>query len=243
MVVIGSRSMYRVIKEIAERFGEKHHKIRIDFEPMTTDRTVANTRQGLADLGLLGRSLQPDETGVKGRVLGRDAVVFGVHVSNPIQSLPETHLTGLLTRVYSNWRDVGGTDRPIILIGLGEGRSIRDVVLDHFGLRQPQLRPDPSMATNLQVLQALASQPAGLAYFSLAAAESFESRQEIKLLPFHGIPPTMDNIRNRTYPLLRTLLLLTRDEPNGLTKELLEFACSEESHEIVLKHGFVPGDP
>lgn len=243
LIVLGSRSMVPLIRELATRFEEQHPDVRINIEPGSGARAILDTRQGLADIGLLGRSLRPEETGVQEHVLALDGMAFIVHRSNPVMLLQETHLVGVLTRVYTSWKDVGGSDRPILVVGAGQGRAIHDILLDHFALRSAQLRPDPTLSTSLQVLQTVAQQPAAIGYVSLGAAETFEGKAQIRLLPFQEIPATLENVRHRAYPLVRSLTLLTRETPSGLVKEFLDFATSEQAHDLIGKYGYVPNIP
>lgn len=243
ILLLGSRGMVPMLTAITERFREKHPGVRIDIEPALGERAVADTRAGLVDIGLIGRGLRAEETGVKPHPIARDGIAFGVNKTNEVQPLAENHLVGVLTRVYTTWWDVGGTDRPIILIGPGEGRAVRDVLLDQFALRQPQLQPNPAMGSSKLVWQAVAAQPAAFGYGSLGSAETSGVRGEIRLLPFHGVPATVENVRNRSYPLARPLLLLTREQPSGNVKELVDFALSQACHDLIAKYGYVPATP
>lgn len=243
VVVVSSRSLVPVVTALGQRFCDRHPDVRIDVESGSSERIIADTRQGLADLGFLGRALRPDETGVHGTLIARDGIAFVVHRDNPVQRLTETHLVGLLSRVYTNWRDVGGSDRPVIVVGVGEGRAIRDVLLDQFALRPGQLRPDPAVGTSEQVLQAVANQPAAIGYVSLGVAETFASGHPVRVLPYQDVPAALENVRNRTYPLVRNLLVLTRQSPSEVVREFVEFAQSQEAHDLVTKSGFVPVSP
>jgi phosphate transport system substrate-binding protein len=239
VVVVCARSMVPLVSDLAARFQKSHRQVRIDIEPGLADRIVSDTRQGLADVGFLGRSLRPEETGIRGVVIGHDGIAFVVHRSNPLQRLNEAHLVGLLTRVYTTWKDVGGLERPVRVVGVGEGRGLREVLLDQFALRPGNLRPDPAYGTSEQVLQAVANQPAALGYVSLGAAETFASNQPIRLLPYQDVPATLENVRNRSYSLVRNLLVLTRANPNGPVGEFLDFVRSPDVHDLINKHGFV----
>ncbi|MFO0880494.1 MAG: substrate-binding domain-containing protein [Gemmataceae bacterium] len=244
IVVIGARGMKPLLTEISQRYYQRRPDVRVDLQAALGDRAVADTRQGLADIGMLGRSLRAEETGVVGHPLARDGVAFVVHRTNNVPLIHETHLVGVLTRVYTTWKDIGGSDRPIFVVGLGDGRAVRDVLLEYFALRPQQVRPDPSLATSQQVLQAVAVQPAAIGYCSLGAAELFSRKNNsVRLLPLQGVPATLDNVRNRTYPLLRPLLLLAREHPSADVKEFLDFACSEEVHDLIQQHGYIPGSP
>ncbi len=243
LIVISSRSLVPFATRLADRFRERHPLVRINVIAAPTEQVLADTRQGLADLGFLGRALRPDETGLHGTPLGRDGIAFVVHRDNPVPRLSETLLVGLLSRVYTNWKDVGGSDRPVVVVGPGEGRALRDVLLDQFGLRTGQLRPDPVLGTSEQVLQAVANQPAAIGYVSLGSAEAFAAQNPVRLLPYHDVPATQENVRNHTYPLVRQLLVLTREKPLGAAAEFLDFARSAEAQALLAEQGFVPANP
>jgi phosphate transport system substrate-binding protein len=54
------------------------------------------------------------------------------------------------------------------------------------------------------------------------------------------VSPTLDNIKNGTYPLSRPLYMYTNGEPTGLTKEFIDFVLSEKGQEIVTNEGYIP---
>jgi phosphate transport system substrate-binding protein len=131
-------------------------------------------------------------------------------------------------------------DRPVIVVGLGEGRALRDVVIDQFSLRPGQLRPDPTVGSSELVMQTVAHQPAAIGYVSLAVAEVSAHKEHVKRLPFQDVPATQENVGNRSYTLSRHLLLLTREPPTGVVGEFHDFVLTEEAREVILKHGLVP---
>lgn len=241
LVFLSSRSLLPLVTDLAARFRERRPSVRIDIEPGSSERILTDTRQGLADVSFLGRSLRPEENGVQSAVLGRDGIAILVHRDNPVQRLSEPHLVGVLSRVYTNWRDVGGSDRPVLVVGVGEGRALREVLLDRFALRPGQLRPDPVVGTSEQVVQAVAGQPGGIGYASLGVVEKAAREQPVRLLPYQDVPATTANVRDRSYPLTRNLLILTREKPTGILAEFVTFARAEDSHDLITKHGFVPG--
>src|SRR5262245_47386224 len=74
VVLSGSRSMVPLLRDITARFSERRPDVRIDIEATSSDRAQIDTRQGVADIGLLGRALRPEETGLRGHLLARDGI-------------------------------------------------------------------------------------------------------------------------------------------------------------------------
>src|SRR4051794_30207992 len=125
VLLAGSRTMVPLLEAIGRRYTDTHPGVRLDFDPGFSERAVSETRQGLADVGLLSRPLRADEVGVVAYPFARDAMAFVVHRDNPLPTITENQLVGLFSRSYTNWKDLGGSDRPITLVGVGEGRSVR----------------------------------------------------------------------------------------------------------------------
>src|SRR4051794_23636312 len=123
LVIVGSRSMVPLLEAVSRRFEEGREDVRITIEAADAERAVNDTRQGLADVGLLPRTLSPLETGLQFRAIARDGVALLVHRSNPVQGLTQAGLSRLLTREYSTWEGVGGAGQAPLLIAQGKGRS------------------------------------------------------------------------------------------------------------------------
>jgi phosphate transport system substrate-binding protein len=240
LVLAGSRTMAPLMLDVALRFQEKRPAIRVNVESTPGDRPVLETRLGLADSGMLGRNLRPEESGLLNFPIARDGLALIVNRDNPVRSLSEAQIIGVFTRSYLNWRELGGKDRPILLAGQSEVRAAHFVFLAFFGLQSPQVRANPTVAGNEQVIDAVSSHPEAIGYVSLGMAQKMASTRPIRLLPLAGVPATLDNVANGRYPLVRPLQLLTREPPRGDLLEFLDFARSAEIDDLIAKHGFVP---
>jgi phosphate transport system substrate-binding protein len=243
LILSGSRSMGPMMAEIGKRFEAQHPDIRINVDSYPGDRAVGDTRQGLADIGMLGRLLRPEESGLHPFPIAHDGLAFIVNRDNPVESLAEGQIVGLFTGVYANWKEVGGPDRPVKLAGQGEGRAARDVFLDYFGLRAAQVRADPAVASSEQAIQAVATHPFAIGYASAGPAEKAALKLPIRILSLGGVLPTYDNVLSGRYSLVRPLQLLTREAPSGIVREFIDFARLAEVHDLIKQHGFVPLPP
>jgi phosphate transport system substrate-binding protein len=216
----------------------------VAIDPTASERAVLDTRQGLADVGLITRSPLPGESGLQVFPLARDGVAFFVHKNNPIPSLSDAQIVGLYTRTLTNWKEVGGTDQPVVVISAAEGRSLRTLFLDRLGIPARQLAIGPTVMSTAQAVQAVASQPRALVYGSLGVTDSaVREGAPIRLVPLDGVPATPDNVRNGSYPFTRPLNLITRGTPRDLVREFLDFARSGEVHDLINKYGFSPVPP
>ncbi len=243
LVLSGSRSMGPLMMEVGKRFMEAHGDVHINVESIPGDRAVPNTRQGLADIGMLGRALRPEESALHAVAIARDGLAIIVHRDNPVTTLTEGQIVGLFSGLYANWKEVGGPDRPVKLAGQGEGRAARDVFLEHFGLRAGQVRADPAVASSELAIQAVASHPFAIGYASAGPTEKAAAKLPIRALPLGGVLPTSDNVQSGRYPIVRPMQLLTREAPQGVVHDFIEFARSDEVRGLIRDSGFVPVSP
>jgi phosphate transport system substrate-binding protein len=239
VVLTGSAGMTPLMLDIGKRFEETHPDVRIGVQADGSARGVKDTRQGLADIGMVARALKPEETSLHATPIGRDGVCFIVHKDNPVATLTDDQIVRMYTRSLTNWKQVGGADLPITLVHLMDGRALLELFLDHFKLKSTQIRADALVKDSDQALQAVAVRPGAIAYVSCSRAQSLGSNMPIHVLCSAGIAPTTAHVRDGSYPLARPLNLVTRDTPRGLTKEFIDFARSSAVADLIEKYHYV----
>lgn len=239
LVLVGSRCMTPVLQDISAKFMTRHLDVRVSVEPGLLGG-LSETRQGLADIALLDREPRPDESDLAATPLARDAIAIVVHRDQAVRAVSESQLSGLLTRTYIDWRELGGPDRPISLIGQGEGRNLRESLQLRYQLRANAVRPEPAVATSDQVLAAVAAGPGAMGFVSLGAVLTAKDADRVRVVSVGGAECSLDAVRQGRYPLVRTFTLLTRKEPPEAAKRFLDFCASEDAREVIDKHGFVP---
>ncbi len=243
ITITGASTIAPLMLEIAKRFESEHPDVRIDVQTGGSSRGISDTRQGLADLGMVSRPLKPDEADLKAFPIALDGVSVIIHKSNPIEALTDEQIVDIYKGKITNWSMVGGADAPITVINKADGRSTLELFLKHFGLDAKDIKAQVVIGDNEQGIKTLVGNPNGIAYVSIGTAEYGTSRGvPIKLLPSRGVPATTEAVRAGTYSLRRPLNLTTREEPKGIVKELIEFSRSAKVHDLIQGQYFVaPG--
>jgi phosphate transport system substrate-binding protein len=241
LVLTGSRDMAPLVREIAQRFEAAHPGVLVHVQPSSSEKGLADVRVGLADLGMVARPLRADEGALHAVLLGTDAIVLVVNKSNPVSSLTENQVRELFLRQLTDWRSVGGSERPVILVGRPPGHAIRGVFRQHFHIETSSVRPDQTAATGPQALQAVSNLPGALAYASLAEVEkAVSSGLSVRPLCLAGVAATQANVASGAYPLTRPCYLVARS-PASTVSEVLELVHSPEVQALARAHGLVPG--
>ena len=243
IVLTGSSTMAPLMSEIGKRFESQHPGVRVDVQTGGSSRGIADARRRLADIGMVSRSLKPDEGDLRGFAVGHDGVCLIVHSDNPVESLTDEQVVAMYTGRIREWNEVGGHDAPITVVNKAEGRSTLELFLSHYQLESPEIRADVIIGDNEQGVKTVAGNPAAIAYVSIGTAEYDAAHGvPIRLLPLNGVEASVENVRGGTFPLSRPLHLVTRAPPEGLVREFIEFARSEQVHDLVREQYFVPID-
>jgi phosphate transport system substrate-binding protein len=241
LVLTGSSTVAPLMAEIGKRFETVHQGARVDVQTGGSSRGITDTRQGLADLGMVSRALRAEENDLTGFAIAMDGICLIVHRDNPIAALDEQQTVDVFTGKVRDWREVGGGEAPITVVNKAQGRSTLELFLSHFGLEAEEIRPSVIIGDNEQGIKTVAGNPDAVGYVSIGAAEyAAENGVPIRLLPMDGVAASRASVRDGSFPLARPLTLVVRGEPTPLARELIDYARSPAVHDLVRELSFVP---
>jgi len=241
LTLTGSSTVAPLAMEIGKRFESLHPAVRVDVQMGGSSRGIADARSGLADIGMVSRKLHAEESDLHGFTIAKDGLCLIVHRDNPVTELTNEQVIAIYTDRINNWKQVGGNDAAITVVHKAEGRATLELFLKYFGLENPAVKADVVIGDNEQGIKTVAGNPDAVGYVSIGAGEYDASHDvPIKLLPIGGVAATTANIRNGRFPLSRELNLVTKNKPQGLTKAFLDFARSNEVHDLIEEQYFVP---
>lgn len=124
----GSTSMEKVIGALGESFMANNQGTTFTYNPTGSGSGIKAVLEGRCDIGLSSRSLKDDEKaeGLKETVLAYDGIAIIVNPENPVNNLDLETIAKLYTGEITNWKDVGGNDAEVVLIGREAGSGTRD---------------------------------------------------------------------------------------------------------------------
>jgi phosphate transport system substrate-binding protein len=242
LTISGASTLAPLMSEVARRFEEQNPGVRVDVQMGGSSRGVMDARQGLVDIGMVSRDLKPDESDLDAYDVARDGICIILHGSNPVASLTDEQIVSIFTGKITSWKDVGGAEEPIVVVNKAEGRSTLDLFLHHFKLKNSEIKAQAVIGDNQQGIKTVENSPVAIGYVSIGAAEYAARHGEpLKLLPMAGVEASLDNLRNGSFPLARTLHLVTKKgQQNELARKFISFAQSSEAHDLVEKQYFIP---
>lgn len=176
--------------------------------------------------------------------IGSEAFVFFVHKDNPIDSLTTEQIKGIYSGQITNWKEVGGNDEPIVAFQRNEGSGSQSMLIRFMG-DTPIMDPPMSQVSGFMggIIEEVADyrSHAGSIGFSFRFyVEGIIQHPDIKLIAIDGVAPTVENIKNDTYPIVTPVYAVTwtgNDNPN--VQKLLDWILSEEGQYIIEQTGYV----
>jgi phosphate transport system substrate-binding protein len=225
----GSTTVQPLTESLAAAFMAKYPDITVVIQGGGSSTGVKSAAEGTVDIGAASRELKPNEVGtVMEHVLARDGIAIITHPSQTVSNLTKEQVMQIFTGEITNWSEVGGADETINVVAREEGSGTRaafeemvmgEEVITEMAILQP---------SNGAVRTTVAGDPNAIGFLSFGYLDS-----STKALSIDGVPATVDNAKNGTYPIVRPLLLLTKGEPEGIVKEFIDFCLGSEGQAIV----------
>ena len=243
LVLTGSSTVAPVVAEIARRYEAEHPGVRIDVQTGGSSRGVNDARNGLAAIGMVSRDLKASEGDLRASTIAWDGITVILHRDNPVRQLSRAQIIGIYTGAIDNWRQLGGADRPIVVVNKAQGRSTLELFLKHFALGYRQVAADVIVGDNQQGLKTVAGNVDAIGYVSIGAA-AYEAQQgaPLQLLAVDGVAATLANVEQGRFPIARPLNLVTPPAASARADAFIRFAQSAAVADIIQQHYFIPAD-
>ncbi|MEM7066999.1 MAG: phosphate ABC transporter substrate-binding protein [Cyanobacteria bacterium P01_B01_bin.77] len=242
LTLTGASTISPLMVTLGKRFEKQNSQFRIDVHTGGSTRGVVDTRQGLANIGMVSRELtEQEQANAQVFLIALDGISVIVHKDNPIAEITKAQIQDIYTDKVNNWQEFGGADAAITVVHKAEGHSTLDLFLQYLGLNNRDIQADIIIGDNQQGIKTITGNPYAIGYVSIGSAE-YDARQgaPLKLLALDGVEPSVDNVANGTFPLLRELNLITNGKPMPLAQQFINFVLAEENHDLIQKQGFVP---
>jgi phosphate transport system substrate-binding protein len=243
IVVTGASTVYPIVQMAAEEL-RRTKGLEVMAQGGGSTRGFEDCIAGRNSLGAMARELTPEEKAqVIAFPIAYDGVGIVVHASNRLAGLTTDELRQIYRRQITNWSNFGGRNERIVVVHKGEGHATREVFMKYLGLTPDEMtsNTDVTAGDNAQVIRVIANTANGIGYVSLGEViKAAEAGQPVRLVRFNGIEPVMENVTNKTYPLFHPLYLISKGEPQGGSRVLLDFLRSSQGKTIIREGNYVP---
>lgn len=247
------------IVNLALAWAERYHQINPDISISVTGggsgTGIAALMNGTVDIANASRSIKPEEVeAIKANgsepvefVIARDAIAIIVNPNNPVNELTLQQISDIYSGKFTNWKEVGGQDRPIVRLSRETNSGTHVYFLEEV-LRlgdennQAFFSPETLLLPSSEGIGAEVRQnPNAIGYDGLGYVT-----HDMKVVavarnvggPF--VMPSADTVNLGEYPIARDLYMYTDGQPTDIIATYLDWILSSDAQEIVTKLGFVP---
>ena len=233
----GSTSMEKVIGALSESYMAANKDVTVNYNPTGSGAGITAVQEGTCDIGLSSRALKDEEkaAGLKETVLAYDGIAIIVHPDNPVSDLSIEQIAKLYTGEITNWKDVGGSDAEVVLIGREAASGTRDGFESITGTKDKcQYRQE--LTSTGDVITAVSQNPDAIGYASLAAI-----KDSVKALSVDGVTPSETTVKDGSYPVQRPFVLVTVEGKalSAAAQSFFDYATSADAADIIAKAGAV----
>lgn len=233
----GSTSMEKVIGALGEAFESQNTGMTFTYNPTGSGSGIQAVLEGRCDIGLSSRNLKAEESGqgLTGTVLAYDGIAVIVNPGNHVSELDVETIAKIYTGEITNWKDVGGQDAEIVLIGREAGSGTRDGFESITGTEDAcQYRQE--LTSTGDVITAVSQNPDAIGYASLASV-----KDTVRAVAVGSVVPTEDTVKDGSYVIQRPFVLVTKaDTPlSEAAQRFFDFATSPDAADLISGAGAV----
>ncbi len=175
--------------------------------------------------------------------IGSEAFVFFVHKDNPIENLTTEQIQGIYSGEITNWKDLGGKNEEIAAFQRNEGSGSQSMLKRFMG-DKPIMEPPTELVNDLMsgIIERVSnykSKSNSIGFSFRFYVEGIIKNPDIKMISIDGIKPTVENIKNGSYPIVAPIYAVTYEEnQNKNVDKLLNWILSDEGQRIIEETGY-----
>ena len=233
----GSTSMEKVIGFLSEAYMEEHGDIKVTYNPTGSSSGIQAVAEGRCDIGLASRDLKEEETAdLQGTVVAIDGIAIIVNPDNPVTDLTIEQIGMIYSGKITNWKEVGGSDAPVVCIGREAASGTRDGFEEVTGTKD-KCQYSQELTSTGDVVQTVSGNPNAIGYASVASVND-----TVKMVSVEGVSPTTETIQDGEYKVQRNFVLVTKKDTalSKAAQEFFDFATSEQADSLITEAGAVP---
>ncbi|MDR2666391.1 MAG: phosphate ABC transporter substrate-binding protein [Endomicrobium sp.] len=251
----GSDTIVNLIQELSEEFSRQHPSLNISVTGGGSGTGFVSLINGTCNIAMSSRKIEEKEVilaknrniELDGFKIGLDGIVVIVNKNNSVDKLTLEQLRDIFVAKITNWKEVGGEDREIVILSR-ESNSGTHIFFKEHVLGCDDENRENEFATQSLIMpssQAICNEvfqnPNALGYVGIGFVNDRIKAVSVAInVNSEYVYPTLENVMNYTYPILRPLYLYTNGNPHNVVKMFIDYVLSEAGQKVVLKASFVP---
>ena len=238
VTLAGSTSMEKLANAMNEAFMEKYPNVSATAEFTVSSAGIESLTAGSVDIGDASRALSDDEKsqGVVENIVAIDGIAVITDTANTVTDIKSEDLAKVYTGEITNWKDLGGPDEQIVVIGREAGSGTRDAFEELMDVKD-SCKYAQELDSTGAVLAKVAATPGAVGYVSLDVLDD-----TVNGLKINSVEPTEDNILAGDYVLQRPFVMATKGEISEQSKQVqayFDFINSADGQNVIKSVGLI----
>ncbi len=236
---VGSSAMQPLVEAAGEQYSSNHLGKFINVQGGGSGTGLSQVQAGAVQIGDSDLFAEEKE-GIDSKLLvdHKVAIVGLTPIVNKevgVSDITMENLRKIFTGEITNWKEVGGKDQDVVLINRAAGSGSRHT-FEQWVLDGKQPKGSQEQDSTGMVRQIVSTTPGAISYVAFSYVT-----KDVATLNIDGVKPTEDNVKDNKWTIWSYEHMYTKGEPEGLTKDFLEYMLSDEVQEdIVPKLGYIP---
>ncbi|EJO3992781.1 phosphate ABC transporter substrate-binding protein [Vibrio vulnificus] len=242
--ISGSTSVARVMDVLAEEFNKSHTDSFIAVQGIGSTAGITMVNKGVVELGMSSRYLTESEKGEDLNVdlIAYDGLAVVINRSNTLSNLTQEQLYNIYKGKITNWKQVGGEDKPIAVVTRETSSGTRYSFESLLGLTRiindrlvSDINPSNLVVNSNSMVKTIVNHNQhAIGFISMGSVDN-----SVKAISVEGVAPNSDNIKNHSYLLSRPFLILYKvGAVDKDSKAFIAFIKSTQGQKIIADYGY-----
>ena len=231
----GSTSMEKMCGALMEAFMEEYPNVTVTTG---SGAGIESVTSGAVDIGNASRALSDKEksAGIEENIVAIDGIAMITDKNNKVTNVTKQQLTDIYTGKITNWKDLGGSDEAIVVIGREAASGTRGAFEELLEVKNKCAYAQELDSTGA-VLAKVAATPGAIGYVSLDVVD-----KTVAALKLDGVDATEDNIKAGKYTLSRPFVMATKGSVSSqseLVQTWFNFVKSDAGKKVIKGVGLI----